>query len=53
MTLQVLEACDYNDKNENGFYRVLAVDTYFCKRFTGSGEKPANALESCSEFFPD
>lgn len=43
MTLQVLEACDYNDKNENGFYRVLAVDTYFCKRFTGSGEKPANA----------
>lgn len=43
MSLQILRACDYNDKNEQGFYRVLAKDTYFCKRFTGAGEKPASA----------
>lgn len=43
MTIQVLEACDYNDKNEEGFYRVLANNTFFCKRFTAAGEKPAAA----------
>jgi hypothetical protein len=43
MSIQVLEACDYNDKNKEGFYRVLAADTFFCKQFLVHGEKPASA----------
>lgn len=45
MTIQILNACDYNDRNEYGFYRVKAEDTLFCKQFIYGQERQANAVK--------
>lgn len=45
MTIQILEACNYNDRNDNGFYRVLAEEVNFCKKFYDGIEYSANAVK--------
>lgn len=45
MTIQILEACSYNDRNDKGFYRVEADDVEFCKKFYNGQEYSANAVK--------
>ena len=42
MSLTILHAMDYNDRNDRGFFRVLRENTFLTKRFTSTESLPAN-----------